>query len=109
MLVQALLHAQLAGIEWEQEKHRLLKMLAITLLGFAFLICMMLCAGGLLLAACWDTPYRLAALAGLTLFYGLGTAIAWRRFQLSSSLGGHIFAASLEELAADAALLKART
>src|ERR1041385_6099855 len=95
LLVQALLHAQLAGIEWEQEKRRLLGMLAITLLGFAFLICTLLCAGPLALAASWDTPYRLAALAALTILYGLGAAIAWRGFRAASSPRGHIFSALL--------------
>lgn len=106
LFIQALLHAQLAGIEWEQEKHRLLKMLAIALLGFACVICLMLFAGGLVLAATWETPHRMPAIACLTLLYGLGTAIAWRRFEAVSSRGGQIFTASLEEFAADAALLK---
>jgi uncharacterized membrane protein YqjE len=109
LVIQGLLHAQLARIEWEQEKNRLLKMLAVTLLGFACLLCVLLFAGALVLAMTWETPYRIAAVAGLVLLYGSGTAMAWRRFRALSALGGEIFTASLEELAADAALLKAGT
>lgn len=102
----ALLHAQLARIEWEQEKDRLLKMLVLLLLGFACLLCVMLFAGGLVVAATWDTSSRIVAIAGLLPLYGLGVALAWRRFQACSALGGKIFTASLDELAADAALLR---
>ena len=106
--VQAVLHGQLAQVEWEEEKNRLLKMLAVTLLGFACLLCVALFAGGLVLAVTWETAYRIHALACLVLLYGLGTAEAWRRFQALSALGGQIFAASREELAADAVLLRTR-
>jgi uncharacterized membrane protein YqjE len=108
LAVQALLHAQLAGIEWQQEQHRLLRMLVMTLLGFACLLCAMLFAGGLVLAFAWESAYRIATVAGLLVCYSLGTAAAWRRFQIWSALGGQIFTASLEELAADAALFKGR-
>jgi uncharacterized membrane protein YqjE len=104
--VQALLHGQLARIELEEEKNRLLKMLAATLLGFACLLCVLLFAGALVLAASWETRYRIEACAGLVILYGIGTAAAWRCFQAWSAQSGRSFAASREELAADAALLK---
>jgi uncharacterized membrane protein YqjE len=106
LFIQALLHAQLARIEWQQEKTRLLWMLLILLLGFACLLCAMLLASALVLAVSWDTPYRVPALACLVLLHGLGVAVAWERFQRRSGLGGQTFAASLEELAADATLLR---
>jgi uncharacterized membrane protein YqjE len=108
LVTQALLHGQLAGIEWEQEKDRLLKMLAITLLGFAGLLCALLFAGGCVMAVTWDTAARIPAAGALLLLYALGAAAAWRRFQALTALGGKVFAASREELAADAALLKER-
>ena len=104
--VQALLHGQLARIELEEEKNRLLKMLAATLLGFACLLCVLLFAGALVLAATWETRYRIEACAGLVILYGIGTAAAWRRFQAWSAQSDQTFAASREELAADAALMK---
>ena len=106
LFVQALLHGQLARIEWEEEKNRLLKMLAVTLLGFACLLCVLLFTGALVVATTWETAYRIPAVAGLVLLYAFGTAAAWRRFQTLSALGAQVFAASSEELAADAALLK---
>jgi uncharacterized membrane protein YqjE len=108
LLVQAVLHGQLAAIEWEQEKHRLQRMLALTLAGFACLLCTLLFAGALALSASWDTGYRIHVLAVLVLLSGFGTAAAWQRFGIRSSAGDRSFAASREELAADLALLKAK-
>lgn len=105
--VQALLHGQLAQVEWEEEKVRLLKIVIATMLGFACLLCVLLLAGALLLAATWGTAYRLPAAASLLLVYGSGVAIAWRRVQDLAALRHQGFAASREELLADAALLKA--
>jgi uncharacterized membrane protein YqjE len=106
LVVQALLHGQLIRIEWEEEKNRLLKMLVIALCGFASLLCAMLFAGGLVLAASWETSYWLLALIGMFVVYSAGAAIAWWRFQAWSAESDRAFAASGEELAADAALLK---
>ena len=107
LLVQALLHGHLARIEWEEEKNRLLKMLLATLLGFACLLCVLLFGGALILAASWETAYRIPALLCLILLYGCGVAAAWWRFRAWSALGTQTFAASREEFAADASLLKA--
>lgn len=106
LLVQTLLHGHLARVEWEEEKNRLLKMLFATLLGFACLLCVLLFAGALVLAASWETAYRFPALLCLILFYICGVALAWWRFQVWSALGAQTFAASREELAADADMLK---
>ena len=104
---QALLHAELAGVEWQEEKHRLLKMLTFALLGFACLLCALLFAGGLALAATWDTAYRLPTLGVLVILCGLGTFAARRGFEAQVALGNHSFAASRQELAADVAVLRA--
>lgn len=106
ILSQAALHGQLAWVEWEEEKNRLLKMLVVTLLGFACLLCVMLAAGALVLACSWETGYRIAAMTILLLLYGAGTALAWRRFQALAALGAHSFAGTREELAVDLALLR---
>jgi len=107
VFAQALLHAELAGVEWQEEKSRLLRMLAIALLGFACLLCTLLFAGGLALAATWDTAYRLSTLAALIILFGCCTVAAWRSFQAQAALGSQSFAASREEFAADTAVLKA--
>lgn len=106
---QARLHGQLAGIEWQEDKSRLLKMVAAALLGFASLLCALLFTGGLALAATWETAYRFPTLAALAIAFGCGAFAAWHRFQAWSALGRRSFAASREELAADAALLRACT
>lgn len=106
---QARLHSQLAGVEWEEEKQRLLKMLAAALLGFACLLGALLFAGGLVLAATWETAYRVPTLAALVILFSCGAFAAWHRFQAWSALAHRSFAASREELAADAALLRACT
>lgn len=105
LLDQAALHGQLAQLEWEQEKTRLLRMLFVILLGVSCLICAMLFAGAVLLMAAWQTQYRLHAAAALTLIFALGVAIAWRRFQAWSALGGRVFETSREQFAADRAVL----
>lgn len=108
LLVQAVLHGQLAAIEWEEEKHRLQRMLALTLAGFAGLLCTLLFAGALALSASWETGYRMHVLALLILLSGFATAAAWQQFGIRASAGGRTFSASREELAADIALLKAQ-
>jgi uncharacterized membrane protein YqjE len=107
LFAQALLHAELAGVEWREEKNRLARMLAIALLGFACLLCTLLFGGALALAATWETPYRIPTLAALVILSGSGTFAGWRTFQAHAALGNQSFAASREELAADAALLEA--
>lgn len=106
LLLQLLLLMRLARIEWQQERLRLLHMLGVGLIGFACLLAVMLFSGGLLVAAAWDTGYRLPALLGLVLIYGAGLGLAWRRLQTISALGEQSFSALREELAANAAVLK---
>ena len=42
LLAQTMLHAQLAQLEWEEEKQRLAKMVMFTLMGFACFLCLAL-------------------------------------------------------------------
>lgn len=100
------LHGQLARVEWAEEKTRLLRMLLVTLLGFASLLCVLLFAGALTVALTWNTEHRLQALIALTALYGLGTLVALRRFLALASQGDQSFAAIREELLADAEMLK---
>lgn len=96
------------GVEWREEKSRLLRMLVVVVLGLASLLCVMLSAGALLLVLCWETRYRIPAVAALVALYGLAAAFAWRRFIALSALGGRSFAATRVELAADLALLRSK-
>ena len=106
MFDQAVLHTQLARIEIDEEKNRLLHMLVIVLVGFGCWLCALLVAGMLMLAVFWDTPYRLAVAAALVLIHSLGAGVAWQRFKFWSARGGQLFATSRQELAADAAVLR---
>jgi len=108
LFTQVALYGQLARVEWAEEKNRLLKMLVVALLGFASLLCVMLFVGALVLTFSWDTTYRIPAVLALIAVYGLGTALAWRRFQALSAFSSQAFAATREELAADLALLKGK-
>lgn len=108
LFAQAMLYGQLLRIEWAEEKNRLRNLLMVTLLGFACLLCLMLFAGGLLLAFSWDTAYRIPSLFVLMCLYGAGIALAGFRIQKLSALGSQAFAATREEIAADLALLKSK-
>src|SRR4029077_10099251 len=94
LLDQLALHAQLAQVEWGEEKTRLLKMLVGAVLGFACVLCVMLSLGALLMALCWETPYRVPTAGALAALYGLGAGLAWRRFAVLSKHGSESFAAS---------------
>src|SRR5579872_2728913 len=91
LLDQAILHGELARIDWAQEKARLLKMLASTLVGYMCLLCTLLFSGALVLAFCWETAYRIPAVGALTALNALGTAASWRRFRRLSALSGQSF------------------
>lgn len=106
LLAQAAQHGKLARIEWEIEKRRLLQMHLATLLGLACLMCAMLSAGVLVLALAWETAYRIPAVTALIALYGLGTGLAWRRFETLSARSHESFSVLREELAADVALLR---
>lgn len=108
LFTQTALHAQLARVEWAQEKGRLLHMLLVAVLGFAFLLCGLMFAGVLVLAVSWDTGFRLPAMLALVLLFALGVHFAWQRLQSLSAQGERAFAATREELAADIALLRSK-
>lgn len=108
LFAQATLHGQLARVEWAEEKTRLMNMAVAALAGFAFLLCFLLFAGGLVIALSWDTQYRVAAVSVLAVIYALAAFIAWRRFQALSAMSDQAFAATREEIAADIALIKSK-
>ncbi len=108
LLLQVGLHGQLLRVEWAQEKSRLLKLIMATLLGVVCLLGLLATLGVLVLAIFWDTPYRIPAALALVALYGVGLAIAWRRFTAQAALGGNSFAALRSELAADLELLRSQ-
>jgi uncharacterized membrane protein YqjE len=106
LLAQADLHGQLARVEWEELKSRLLKMVVLALLCYTGIVCVMLLVGALVLAFGWDTEYRIPIALALVAIYALATALAWRWFRALSAQSSQAFAATRDELAADLAVLR---
>jgi uncharacterized membrane protein YqjE len=105
---QAGLYGQLARVEWQEEKNRLIRMLLLALLGFASLLCFMLIAGIAVMAFSWDSGYRLPAIIGLLLLYGAGLGTAWHFLGVLSAARSQSFSALREELSTDAALFRSQ-
>lgn len=98
LLEHAATAAELAGIEWQQERSRLEQsalaaLLLAVLLGIALL---QLSALALLLA--WDTLFRLPVAAVLALAYAVAALAAWRRLQQLARQGDGRFGDSRREL-----------
>lgn len=53
------------------------------------------------LAAVWDTPWRIAAVVALAMFAAVGTLAAYRAYEAAKRRGKPIFAASIKELDKD--------
>lgn len=106
LIDHGLLHGQLVGIELEQEKRRLVRVLLLAVVGVSALTCTLLCVGALVLALTWYTPYRVLALLAMLMAYGGSTFAMWMSIRSAVNEGGQGFSASIEELAADAALLR---
>lgn len=106
LLEHGLLHGELVGVEMEQEKLRLVRVLLFAIAGLSALTCTLLWIGVLVLATTWDTTYRIPAVVAMGLVYGGATFAIWRRLRSAASATGQGFVASFEELAADAALLR---
>jgi uncharacterized membrane protein YqjE len=106
VFAQVSLHAELAQVEWQQEKERLSKIIALTLMGFACFLCLIFFLGLFAIALSWDTEYRIHVFVGLILTYI--AALGWAGFKIRSlaALGENSFAATRAEIAADIDLLK---
>jgi uncharacterized membrane protein YqjE len=106
LLSQMELHGQLLKVEWEEEKNRLVKMFAISLMGFACLLCFMIFIGILAVVISWPTNYRLVTIGGLVVFYALGVLACVIYLKRISAQSSGFFTATREEISADLALLR---
>ena len=106
LLAQTMLHAQLAQVEWEEEKQRLSKMLVFTLIGFACFLCLLFFVGALILTLSWDTQYRIPVFLILIFCYFLALVGAGFKLYVLAEQGSNSFAGTRAEIAADIALIK---
>lgn len=97
------MHSRLAlfSTEFAEEKLRLTTLLYSALTALFLFFVMLLLALLFIIAAYWDTPYRMHAIGGLTLLFliGAGIAVSSVRTQLRSR--PRLFEASLAELYKD--------
>lgn len=96
---------ELAAVEFQEDARRLLGYLAWTMLA------VFLAAGALMLAALfvivifWDS-YRLAAVAGVTILFGLAATIVLMKVRAGLNAQAPLFSATLAELRNDIAYLR---
>ena len=97
------LHTRLAlfSTELAEEKLRLTTLLYSTAVGLFFLFATLILVQFFVIAAYWDTAYRLHAIGGLALVCLIGTGIAWRGVQTQLRKRPRLFEASLNELYRD--------
>lgn len=106
LFAQGALHAQLAHVEWEEEKQRLYQIFVFTLIGFACFICLLVVSSALAIALSWYTPYRIPVFIFLILGYLSALVWAGLRIKVLLELSSKSFAATKREIAADIALIK---
>lgn len=97
------MHIRLALLvtELAEEKIRLTSIMAGMLIAAVFLFAAINFSGMFVLAAYWDTEYRLYAAGGLVVVFVIGTVIFWSIVQSKLKSKSHLFEASLEELYKD--------
>ena len=101
--IVAHLHTRLAlfSTEFSEEKLRLTTLLYSALTALFFFFTTLILALLFVIAAYWDTPYRLHAIGGLTLLFLTGAGIAWSRVRTQLKSRPRLFEASLAELYKD--------
>ncbi len=97
------LHSRLAlfSTEFAEEKLRLTTLLYSALMALFFFFTTLLLALLFIIAACWDTPYRLHAIGGLTILFLIGAGIAFSAVRAQLQSRPRLFEASLSELYKD--------
>ncbi len=91
----------LFSTEFAEEKLRLTSLLYSVILAVFFFFSTLLLVLLFVIAAYWDTPYRLHAIGALTLLFLTGGGIAWRRARNQLLSKPRLFEASLAELYRD--------
>ena len=98
---------ELVAVEYTEERDRIVRQLALLLVGLVCLLFALFFASFAVIAYYWDT-HRIAAILGVTGFFVvIGAGLLWRRAEVSST-SPVPFAASVAELEKDRAAI-ART
>jgi len=101
--IVAHLHSRLAlfSTEFAEEKLRLTTLLYSALTALFFFFMTLILALLFVIAAFWDTPYRLHAIGGLTLLFLIGAGMTWSSVRAQLQSRPRLFEASLAELYKD--------
>lgn len=98
---------ELAAVEVEDARARAVDGLILTLIAVTCFAFAVLAASMLLVVVFWDT-YRIAALCGMTIVYGLLGLVALWRLAVHRKASAPLFASTLAELERDRAWLATR-
>jgi uncharacterized membrane protein YqjE len=108
IVAQASLHAQLARVEWAEEKARITRLLIAGMVCAVSALCLLISVGMFALALSWGTPFALPVMAAVLLFYLSLCGLAALVLKRQVALGALSFATTRQEIAADLALLRAK-
>lgn len=92
---------QLFATELAEEKLRITSLLFCVLAAVFFFLIAAVLTTVFVIAAAWDTPYRLHAVGGLILAFLIGAGISWSMVRGKLKSKPHLFQASLAELYKD--------
>lgn len=106
-LVQAIAtRVELFGLEWQQAREDLPRLLALWVIGLLALLFALALLTLLIIVLAWDTPYRDWVVLGLCIAYAIaGAALLWQVRSRIRGGGLNPFAVTLEELQRDIRLL----
>jgi uncharacterized membrane protein YqjE len=92
---------ELLVTELSEEQSRLIELVLVAGLALLTLFLGIVFAAFLVVAAFWDTPYRLWAPGILAVVLVVGAGVLWAVFMKKAKAKGKAFAATLHELATD--------
>jgi uncharacterized membrane protein YqjE len=92
---------ELLVTELGEEQSRLIELALVAALALLTLFLGIVFAACLVVAAFWDTPYRLWAPGIIALVLVAGAGVLWALFMKKAKARGKAFAATLQELATD--------
>lgn len=108
LLSQGSLYTQLAWVEFTIEKHRLMQMLMLLLVGVCLLTSLIVSLTVLLIMASWFTPHRMLVLVLIGVFYSVSFISLLLGFKALSRKATQAFSDTREELAEDLELIRRR-